>query len=55
VPYDGSTYFNSGPLYAADAGRDHALTVTFTKAGSFPYLDVANSVLRMRGNVTVTP
>jgi plastocyanin len=55
VPYDGSTYFNSGPLYAADAGRDHTLTLTFTKAGTFPYLDVADSVLGMQGNLTVTP
>ena len=55
VPYDGSTYFNSGLLYAADAGRDHTLTLTFTKAGTFPYLDVADSVLGMQGNVTVTP
>jgi plastocyanin len=55
VPYDGSTYFNSGPLYAADAGRDHTLTLTFTKAGTFPYLDVADSVLGMQGNITVTP
>ena len=55
VPYDGSTYFNSGPLYAADAGRDHTLTLTFTKAGTFPYLDVADSVLGMQGNITVAP
>ena len=43
------------PLYAADAGRDHTLTLTFTKTGTFPYLDVAGSVLGMQGNVTVTP
>jgi len=55
VPYDGSSYFNSGPLYAADAGRNHSLTLTFTKAGTFPYLDVADSVLGMQGNVTVAP
>ena len=55
VPYDGSTYFNSGSLYAADAGRDHTLTLTITKAGTFPYLDVADSVLGMKGNITVAP
>ena len=55
VPYDGSSFFNSGPLYAADAGRDHSLTLTFTKAGAFPYLDVGDVVLGMRGRVTVAP
>jgi plastocyanin len=55
VPYDGSTFFNSGPLYAADAGRDHNLSLTFTTAGTFPYLDVADAVLGMRGHVTVAP
>ena len=51
--YDGSTYFNSGLLYAADAGRHHTLTLTFTKAGTFPYVDVGDSVLGMQGNVIV--
>jgi plastocyanin len=55
VPYDGSSFFNSGPLYAADAGRTHSLTLTFTKAGTFPYLDVGDAVLGMRGSVTVAP
>src|SRR5213076_2670862 len=27
--YDGSTYYNSGALYPADAGRNHSLTLTF--------------------------
>jgi len=55
VPYDGSSFFNSGPLYAADAGRNHSLTLTFTKAGTFPYVDVGDFVLGMRGSVTVAP
>jgi plastocyanin len=55
VTYDGSSFFNSGPLYAADAGRNHSLTLTFTKAGTFPYLDVQDSVLGMQGRVTVAP
>lgn len=55
VPYDGSSFFNSGPLYAADAGRNHSLTLTFTKKGTFPYLDVGDAVLGMRGRVTVAP
>ena len=55
VAYDGSSFFNSGPLYAADAGRNHSLTLTFTKAGTFPYLDVGDSVLGMQGTVTVAP
>ena len=55
VPYDGSSFFNSGPLYAADAGRNHSLTLTFTKRGTFRYLDVGDVVLGMRGKVTVAP
>ena len=35
VPYDGSTYFNSGSLYAADAARD-------TRTGSSARHDVHN-------------
>jgi plastocyanin len=53
--YDGSSFFNSGSLYAADTGRDHSLTLTFAKAGTFPYLDVGDSVLGMQGTVSVTP
>jgi plastocyanin len=53
--YDGSSFFNSGLLYPADAGRGHSLTLTFTKAGTFPYVDVGDSVLGMQGNVTVEP
>jgi plastocyanin len=55
VTYDGSSFFNSSTLYAADAGRDHSLTLTFTKAGTFPYLDPGESVLGMQGSVTVAP
>jgi plastocyanin len=55
VTYDGSSFFNSGPLYAADAGRNHNLSLTFTKAGTFPYLDPGDSVLGMQGSVTVAP
>jgi plastocyanin len=36
VPYDGSSFFNSGPLYAADAGRTHRLTLIFTKRRRLP-------------------
>jgi plastocyanin len=54
--YDGSTFFNSSPLYMADApGRDHSLTLTLTKAGRFGYLDVADTILGMRGNLIVRP
>jgi plastocyanin len=54
--YDGSTYFNSAPLYEADApGRNHSLTLTLTKAGTFGYLDVADTILGMRGNLIVRP
>jgi plastocyanin len=55
IRYDGSTFFNSGLLYMADAGRGHTLTLTFTKAGTFPYVDVGDSVLEMQGAVTVAP
>jgi plastocyanin len=55
VAYDGSSFFNSGPLYAPDAGRNQSLTLTFTQAGTFPYVDVGDSVLGMQGNVIVAP
>lgn len=55
VPYDGSSFFNSGPLYAADAGRNHSLTLTFTRTGTFRYVDVGDFVLGMQGTVTVVP
>jgi plastocyanin len=55
ISYDGSSYFNSGPLYRADAGRPHSLTLTFTKAGTFPYVDVGDFFMGMQGSVIVTP
>jgi plastocyanin len=51
--YDGSTAADSGPLYAADAGREHDFSLTFTRAGSFPYVDVGDFALGMRGRVIV--
>jgi plastocyanin len=53
--YDGSSFLNSGPLYAADAGRNHSFAVTFTKAGTFAYVDVGDAFLGMRGSVIVMP
>lgn len=53
--YDGSSFLNSGPLYAPDAGRDQSFAVTFTKAGSFVYVDVGDAFLGMQGTVVVTP
>ena len=54
--YVGSTFYNSAPLYEADApGRNHSLTLTLTKAGKFAYLDVADTILGMRGNLIVHP
>jgi plastocyanin len=55
IRYDGSTYFNSGLLYMADAGRGQSLTLTFTKAGTFPYVDVGDFVLGTQGTVIVAP
>ena len=55
ISYDGSTYFDSGLLYRADAGRPHSLTLTFTKAGTFPYVDVGDFFMEMQGSVIVTP
>lgn len=55
IQYDGSTFFNSGLLYMADAGRGHTLTLTFTKTGTFPYVDVGDFLLGMQGSVTVGP
>jgi plastocyanin len=53
--YDGLSFLNSGPLYAAGAGRNHSFAVTFTKKGTFSYVDVADAFLGMRGSVIVTP
>lgn len=63
ISYDGSSYFNSGPLYRADAAstspgsgsRPHGLTLTFTKTGTFPYVDVSAFFMGMHGSVIVTP
>jgi plastocyanin len=55
VSYDGSSFFNSGPLYPPDAYRTTSLTLTFTKAGTFPYVDVPDFFMGMQGSVTVTP
>jgi plastocyanin len=55
ISYDGSTFFNSGQFYPADAGRGHSLTLTFTKTGTFPYVDVADFFMEMQGSVIVTP
>jgi plastocyanin len=55
ISYDGSTFFNSGQFYPADAGRTHSLTLTFTKTGTFPYVDVADFFMEMQGSVIVTP
>lgn len=53
--YDGASFLNSGPLYPADAGRTHSFAVTFTKTGTFSYVDVIYAFLGMRGRVIVTP
>jgi plastocyanin len=53
--YDGSTYFDSGLLYRADAGRPHSLTLTFTRTGTFPYVDVGDFFMEMQGSVIVAP
>jgi plastocyanin len=54
--YDGSTFLDSGALYAPDAGRTNSFAVTFTKAGTFAYVDVEYvTLLGMHGTVVVTP
>jgi plastocyanin len=55
ISYDGSSFFNSGPLYPPDAFRTNSLTMTFTKVGTFPYVDVPDFFLGMQGSVIVTP
>jgi plastocyanin len=55
VSYDGSSYFNSGLLFRADADLPHSLTLTFTKAGTFPYIDVPAFFMGIQGNVIVMP
>jgi plastocyanin len=51
--YDGSSFFNSGLLYPAGGGRNHSLTLTFTRMGTFPYVDVGDLVMGMQGSVIV--
>ena len=53
--YDGSSFLDSGVLYPADGGRNHSFAVTFTKTGTFSYLDVGHAPLGMQGSVIVTP
>jgi plastocyanin len=55
VSYDGSSYFNSGGLYPPDAGRGNSLTLTFSRPGTFPYVDVGDFFMEMQGSVIVTP
>jgi plastocyanin len=53
--YDGSSFFNSGLLTGGQAGRPCCLTLTFTRTGTFPYVDVGDFVLGMQGTVIVAP
>ncbi len=53
--YDGSSFLDSGVLYPADGGRNHSFAVTFTKTGTFSYVDVGHAPLGMQGSVIVTP
>jgi plastocyanin len=53
--YDGSSFFNSGLLTGGQAGRPCCLTLTFTRTGTFPYVDPGDFVLGMQGNVIVAP
>jgi plastocyanin len=55
ISYDGSSYFNSGLLYRPDTGLPDSLTLTFTKTGTFPYVDVGDFFMQMQGSVIVTP
>ena len=55
ISYDGFSYFNSGELYRADIGLAHSLTLTFTRRGAFPYVDVGDFFMEMQGSVVVTP
>jgi len=55
VSYDGSSYFNSGELFSPSGGPNNSLTLTFTKPGIFPYVDVGDFFMGMQGSVTVTP
>ena len=55
ISYDGSSFFNSGLLYPPDAGRSNSLSLTFTRTGTFPYVDVADFFMGMQGSVIVTP
>ena len=53
--YDGSSFLDSGPLYAPDAGRNQSFAATFTKEGTFPYVNVGHAFLGVQGTVVVTP
>ena len=43
-----------GQRYPAEPGRPHSLTLTFTKAGTFPYVDIGDFFMGMQGSVIVT-
>jgi plastocyanin len=53
--YNGSTYFNSGELYRPLPGVPHSVSVKFTRPGTFPYVDVEDFFMDMKGSVVVTP
>lgn len=55
ISYNGSSFFNSGLLYRAAPGRPHSLTLTFTRPGMFPYVDVGDFFMGMHGSVIVAP
>jgi plastocyanin len=49
--YDGSTYANSG-IMSTDPGQPTQFSLTFTKAGTFPYVCVVHGMM-MSGSVVV--
>ena len=49
--FDGTGFFSSGVI-GVDAGAT-SFSMTFTKAGSYPYMCAIHRELGMKGNVTV--
>ena len=49
--YDGSTYLNSG-IISTDPGQVASFSLTFTKAGTYPYVCIVHGV-SMAGTITV--
>ena len=53
--FDGTGYWNSGLMDIFEPDRPTSFSMTFTKAGIYPYICVVHLNLGMVGTVTVAP